>query len=228
MGARRCQTEVRQSKRPAGAGVCRDPQHPGGEDTVEEGLNQGGAEEGHAPLALKMDSQCLLQRRPYGVQRWRFARCFHAAQAVAGIGCQQSGQVARFGQRGPVEQGTAQVLGQRQADAAGEGAGVLQLGLEVGGGVGQPESLQLGRIALRVLAQQHEIVGVGHQDEPVALPVAAHLSAVGGKPGVIAGRLDLHHAALGGVAPAWAGPSILAWRHIGRSRDVRRPAGPTG
>ena len=121
------------------------PQHPGREDAVEEGLHQRRAEEGRAPLALETDAQRLLQRRPHGVQRLEgVARCFHPGQAVAGVGGQQPGQVTGFGQRGPVGQGAAQVLGQRRADAVGEGAGVLQLGLEVGGGVGQPEGLQLG------------------------------------------------------------------------------------
>ena len=73
---------------------------------------------------------------------------------------------------------------------------MLQLGLEVGGGVGQPEGLQLGGLAMRVLAQQHEVAGVGDQRQPVAFPVAAHLGGVGGWPGVIGGRFDLHHAAL--------------------------------
>ena len=197
MGARRCQTEVRQSKGPAGAGVCRAHKHPGRKDAVKEGLHQRGAEEGRAPLALEADAQRLLQCRPHGVQRGCVARGFHARQAVAGVGCQQPGQVAGFGQRGPVGQGAAQVLGQRRTDAVGEGAGVLQLGLEVGGGVCQPEGLQLDGLPLRVLPQQHKVAGVGDQHETVALPVAADLRAVGGEPGVVAGGLDLHHAGLG-------------------------------
>ena len=72
----------------------------------------------------------------------------------------------------------------------------MQLGLEVGSGVGQPESLQLGWIAVRVLAQQYEVAGVGDQNETVALPVAADLCAIGGELGVVACGLDLQHAAL--------------------------------
>ena len=74
---------------------------------------------------------------------------------------------------------------------------MLQLRLEVGGGFGQPEGLQLGGIAVGVLAQQHEVAGVGDQHEAIASPVAAHLRAVGGEPGVGIGGLDLHHAAIG-------------------------------
>ena len=85
----------------------------------------------------------------------------------------------------------------------------MQLGLEVGGGAGQPEGLQLGGLAVDVLAQQHEVAGVGDQHETVTVPVSADLGTVGGDPGVVAGRLDLHDAALGRLAPLW-----LALRHL--------------
>ena len=93
-------------------------------------------------------------------------------------------------------QGAAEVLAQGRAGVAGKGAGVLQLGLEVGGGVSQPEGLQLGGSAFRVLTEQHEVAGVGGENKPVAVPVAAGLGALGGEPSVVVGRLDLHHAAL--------------------------------
>ena len=73
----------------------------------------------------------------------------------------------------------------------------MQPGLELAGGIRQTEGLQPGRVALRVLAQQHEVAGVGHQHQPVALPVPADLGAFGGEPGVVVSRLDLHHAAVG-------------------------------
>ena len=83
--------------------------------------------------------------------------------------------------------GPAQVLGQCRAHAVGEGPGVLQLGLEVGCGTGQPEGFQLGRVALGVLAQQDEVPGVGDQHQPVQSPVAADLGAVHGQPGIVMG-----------------------------------------
>ena len=51
--------------------------------------------------------------------------------------------------------------------------------------------------ALGVLSEQHEVAGVGDEHEAVPAPVAAHLIAVRGQPSVVAGGLDLDHAALG-------------------------------
>ena len=95
-----------------------------------------------------------------------------------------------MGQRAP------QVLGQRRADLVGKCARVLQLLVEVGGGLRQPKGLHLGCFACGILAQQHEIVGVGDQHQPIQAPVLADLVAIGGEPRVIAGRLDLHDPAL--------------------------------
>ena len=47
-----------------------------------------------------------------------------------------------------------------------------------------------------VLAQQHEVSGVGHQHQPVAFPIAADLVAFGGEPSVVVGQFHLHHTAL--------------------------------
>ena len=89
-----------------------------------------------------------------------------------------------------------QVLGQAGADLPGEGAGRLQALLELLGALRQPEGLELGGKARRVLPEEHEVAGVGHQHEAVVVPVAADLSAVRGQPGVVVSRLHLHHAAL--------------------------------
>ena len=94
-------------------------------------------------------------------------------------------------------QRTAQVLGQTGADFAGEGAGGLQALLELLGAFSQPEGFQLRRAALGVLAHEHEVAGVGHQHETVAVPVAADLTAFRGQPGVVLRGLHLDHAALG-------------------------------
>ena len=73
----------------------------------------------------------------------------------------------------------------------------MQLRLEGGGGPGQPEGFQLSRAALRVLAQQHEVAHVGDQHQLVTVPVAAHLVAIRGQPGIVADGFDLDHAAFG-------------------------------
>ena len=83
------------------------PENPSGEDTVEEGLHQSRAEEGCAAVAFEPDAQRLFQRRSHGVERRCVARRLDPGQAVAGVGSQQPGQVAGFGQRCPVRQGAA-------------------------------------------------------------------------------------------------------------------------
>ena len=72
--------------------------------------------------------------------------------------------------------------------------------LEAGCGPGQPEGLRLCGVALAVLARQHEVAGIGDQNQLVQPPVATHPVAAGGEPGVVAGRLDLHHTRLGSLA----------------------------
>ena len=96
----------------------------------------------------------------------------------------------------------AQVLSQAGADVTREGARRLKPGLEVLRGAGQPEGLQPGGAARRVLAEQHEVAGVGHQHEAVAPPVAADLIALRRQPGVVVSRLDLDHAAFGELSLA--------------------------
>ena len=99
-------------------------------------------------------------------------------------------------------EGAAEVLSESGADLTGERAGCLRQGLERLGGVGQPEGLQLCGVSVGVLTKQDEVAGVGDEDEPILLPVAADLIALGGEPSVVVGRLDLDHAALGELALA--------------------------
>ena len=193
-----------------GRGRLPRPQHPGGEDAVEEGLHQRRAEEGCAALPLELHAQRLLQGDPHGVEGGSVAGSLDPGQAVSGVGGQQLCQVPWLSQGRPVGEGAAEVLPQGCANLPGEGAGMLQLRLKLREGTGQPEGLQLGGPALGVLAQQHEVAGVGHQDQAVTLPVAADLVAVGGEPGIVAGGLDLHHAALRRLALLGLAPLNLA------------------
>ena len=78
------------------------PEHPGGEDAVEEGLHEGGAEEGGAALALEADSQGLLQRGADGPQRRLVARRLYAGQAVSRVGGEQPCEVLRLDEGGGV------------------------------------------------------------------------------------------------------------------------------
>ena len=138
------------------------------------------------------------------------AGSLYPGQAIARVGCQKPSQVTGLSQGRPVGQGAAEVLPQGCANVPGEGTGMLQLGLEVRQGTGQPEGFQRGRTALGVLAQQHEVTGVGDQHQVVVLPVPADLGAFGGEPGVVTGGLDLHHSALRRLALLGLPPLHLA------------------
>ena len=69
-------------------------------------------------------------------------------------------------------EGAADVLAESWAGVAGEGAGLLEPGLELVLCPGEPEGLQPGWIARGVLAEQHEVAGVGDEHEAVPAPVA--------------------------------------------------------
>ena len=173
------------------------PQHPCGEDAVEEGLHQGGAKEGRSPLALETHSQRLLKGGADGMEGWRVARSLHPRQPVPRVGRQEPRQVLGFDNRRAVGQRPAQVLTQTGAHVAGKCPRRLQPGVKFLLRLGKTEGLQLNSVALGVLSHQHEVPGVGDQHEPVKTPVAAHLVAVRRQPCVVTGGLDLHDAALG-------------------------------
>ena len=98
---------------------------------------------------------------------------------------------------------------------------MLQSSVEIVGGIGKAEGFQTDGLAGGVLAHHHEVEGVGDQHLAIALPVAADLLAVGGEPGAVSGGLDLHHAALGELAPALALPAAA----LGLARGVESEAG---
>ena len=93
-------------------------------------------------------------------------------------------------------EGATQVLSETGADLVCKGAWPLQLGLERLRGFCQLKRLQLRGLARRVFAEKHEIASVGDQDEQVLVPIPADLVTAGCEPGVVAGGLYLHHAAL--------------------------------
>ena len=93
-------------------------------------------------------------------------------------------------------QHAGQVLAQPGADRVGEGPRMFQLRFELRSRIRQPKGLEAYRVAGRVLAHQGEVAGVGDQHLPVSLPVAGHLVALDGQPGVVFDGLDLDHAAL--------------------------------
>ena len=132
---------------PVGDGNCRAQRNPGGEYAVEERLDEGGAEERGAALALEADSERFLQGGADRGQCRRVAGGLYTGESVAGIGGEEPGEVLGFGEGGAVGQGAAEILAQAGAGPAGEGAGFFKQAVEVLGAVGEPEGLEPGRPA---------------------------------------------------------------------------------
>ena len=96
----------------------------------------------------------------------------------------------------------AQVLAKCGSHLSGGHPGSLQHGPERRVRVGQAERLQVGRVAIRVAAQQNEVARVRDEHQPVPVPVAADLAALGCQQRVVIRRLDLDDSALRGLALA--------------------------
>ena len=144
------------------------PEHPGGEDAVEEGLHQRGAEEGRPVLALEADSQRLLQRRAHRPERRRVACRLDPRQPVPRVGRQQPRQVPGLDQRGAMGQRPAQVLSQAGASLPGEGTlGFSSRDSNSGVDSASRKVSSFTGLTRRVLSQQYEVAGVGHEHEAV-------------------------------------------------------------
>ena len=130
------------------------PKHPGGEYAVEQRLDEGGAEECRAALALEADSERLLQSGADSGQCRRVAGSLYAGESVAGIGGEEPGEVLGFEKSGIVGQRSAEILTQTGANLTGEGAGLFKQAVEVFGAVGEPEGLQSGRPAGGIRSEQ--------------------------------------------------------------------------
>ena len=75
------------------------PQHPAGEDAVEQGLHQCGLKKVLAFLAFELEAQRLFERAANTAERWQVRVC----DAVARIACvrgQKPRHIFRVRQRG--------------------------------------------------------------------------------------------------------------------------------
>ena len=125
------------------------PEDPRGEDAVEEGLDECGAEERRAAVALEPDAEGLLQGGADGVQRWRIAGGLYPRQAVAGVGCEEPRDVLRIYEGCAVGEGATEVFSEGRAFVSGECAGRLEAGFEVVLGSREAEGLEPGGFPAR-------------------------------------------------------------------------------
>ena len=135
-------------------------------------------------------------------ERRRISGGLDTCKAVPSVRRQQPREVAGFCERGPMGQRPAQVLAKCSPHLSGGHPGSLQHGPERRVRVGQAERLQVGRVAIRVAAQQNEVACVRDEHQPVPVPVAADLAALGCQQRVVIRRLDLDDSALRGLALA--------------------------
>ena len=171
------------------------PQHPRGEDAVEERLHQRGLKEPQAALALEVQPQRLLQCGAQRLQGFRVVTGLHPAEPIAGIGGEQVGQILRLDDLGPVGQRPSEVFAQTGAHLAGKGFGSAQPKVEVLGACRQAEGLQR-NARFRHRPDQRELPQVGHQHQAIAHRIAAHLLAGRKLFQILLWRLDLHGATL--------------------------------
>ena len=219
-------TAGEQRSRSGSCGVSTRPQHPSGEDAVEQGLYERRAEEPSAPVALEPDAERLLKCRAHRGKLRCAARRLDAGEAVARVRGEQPRQILRFRQRRSVRQRPCEILAKARARLAGERPGLFQPVKELIAAAGQPKGFERRGFAVCVLAHQDEVASIRHQHQPVALPVAAGLTARRREPCVVLRGLHLDHASLRGLSLARARPSAPALRRRGRSRDGPRPGRP--
>lgn len=107
------QAEVKGGELPLKAvgafGVAFVPENPCGEDAVEEGLDERGAEEVLAFLALEGDAEGVAEGFLDRIKRLERGD-FHAGAGFAGITGEEGGEVFRRGDAGIAAQGTAEEL----------------------------------------------------------------------------------------------------------------------
>ncbi len=180
------------------------PQHPGGEDAVEQCLHQGRPEEACAPLALEAYAQRVFEGGAHRLQRRRVTGGLDPREAVAGVGREQPRQVLRLGERGPVGQCAREILAQTRADRPRKGTRMFQPAGERLFTLGQPERLQHRLAAVRIQADEAELAQVRGQHQAIASPIASHLLAHRPRPQVLVRRLDLDDTALRGLSLARA------------------------
>ena len=175
--------------------------HPRGEESVKDGLHQGGAEKVIAAVAFKFDSQRGFQRfaeRGEGVG----AAGLQVIGGFAGVGGEQVGDILGFGNGGVAGHCAAQEFPQGGAALVGN---VAQLAPEFFLAVGEFAGFQNDGFSVVVALHQGEAAIVGCEDEAVSVQVFSHLFGAGEFLEVVGESLDFAGAAVGFFAEVGVG-----------------------
>jgi hypothetical protein len=95
------------------------PENPSGEDTVKEGLDEGGAKKVFAFLTFELDAQRLLESDLDGTEAAQRV-IFCTRTGFAGVRSEEPRNIFRLGERGTIEHDASKEVGQEIA-VAGEG-----------------------------------------------------------------------------------------------------------
>ncbi len=171
------------------------PEHPGGEDAVEDRLHERGAKEVFPVLAGELHAEGFFKGRPHGGQGRQVLVPLDAGAGVAGVGGEEPGHVLRVRERGDGQHGPLQVLDESLALFGGGLAGMGGGLPEVGFAAGEGEALLRQGVAVGVAPDHQEVAVVRDEDEAVLPGVAFDLLAAGHALDVVGGALDLDGAA---------------------------------
>ena len=169
---------------------------PGGEHAVEEGLNEGGAEEMLALVAFEVEAEGGFEGGFDGGEGGEIA-AFDAGLGFASVGGEEAGDVLRGFEGGVVGEDALEIFLEN---------GALFLGQLVGMGEGGAEGFFVGGefaafedegIAVGVGLDEGEGAEVGGEDEAVAAEVFGELFAFEKGLEIVGGGLDFHDAASG-------------------------------
>ena len=169
------------------------PEYPCGEDAIEEGLDEGGAEEVFALFAFKADAEGFLEGFFDGVEAGE-GMVFGTGAGFAGVGGEEPGYVFGLDERGTVEHDAGEEVWEELV-VFGEGGerGLPEIGWRGREGVAFEDLDRSGRSE----QQQPELAKIGDEDQSVLLKIAECLRFRSEGIERVVGRLDFHDAALG-------------------------------
>ena len=185
-------------------GVIALPADPGGEDAVEDGLDESGTEEVFALFAGEFHSEGVFEGGANILQGREVCFAFDAGEGVAGVGREKPGEVFGIGEGGIMEAGAFDEF--EELIARGLGGGMWMgsyIPPEIGFGGCQGERFAGFGIAAGVGVVDGEVAEVGDDDDAIAGQIIFHLPGLGDGGDFGLGPFDFHGAACGELAGFW-------------------------
>ncbi len=182
---------------------------PRGENAVEKSLDEGGAEEVLALVALKVKAEGVFKRGLEGGEGFKIAG-LDAGLGVAGVGGKKSGDILRGLERRVVRQNTGEIFLQARALLPRHFMGMSQSGVKGFFIGGEFEGLKGFGLAIGARTDERECAKIGDEHKTVAIEILADLLALDQRVHIMRGGLYLQDAARGDEI----GRRIVAIRHL--------------